>query len=114
MTLNKTTKQIGDQGEDSAEIFLVKQGYEVLERNYRYARNEIDLICLKKNLLVFVEVKFRKNASHGFAEDFVDDKKMERLRECAEHYMEQINWQKDIRFDVLAVTPNRIDHFKDV
>lgn len=114
MTGKKTTKEIGDQGEDRAEVFLLEQGYEVLERNYRHARNEIDLICLYENLLVFVEVKFRKGTSHGFAEDFVNDKKMDRLHECAEHYMEQINWQKDIRFDILSVMPSQIEHFKDV
>ena len=58
MALNKTNKQIGDDGEDRAEVFLLKKGYEVLERNYRFGRNEIDLICLNDNLLVFVEVKY--------------------------------------------------------
>ena len=58
MMLNK---KIGEWGERLAAEFLTKKGYEVIERNYRFSHGEIDLIVMKWELLVFVEVKARSD-----------------------------------------------------
>lgn len=106
----------GNRGEQIAADFLVKKGYEILERNYRYKHSEIDLIVKKTDLLVFVEVKTRSSTSFGEPEDFVDGKKSEKIFEGADHYIFQINWQQAIRFDIISVVMNaapEISHFED-
>ena len=54
-------QQKGKDGEDLAAVFLQQAGYEIVERNYRYKRSEIDLIVRKAGWLVFVEVKMRSS-----------------------------------------------------
>lgn len=97
------TKQQGDRGEYIASHFLEQKGFEILERNYRYKRAELDLICLKDNLLIFVEVKARTRKDYGMPEDAVNDHKITQLQAAAEDYIYAINWQKDIRFDIVSV-----------
>jgi len=101
-------KELGEQGELLASEYLVKNGYEILEKNYRYKKSEIDIIALKKNWLVFVEVKMRKNADYGYPEEFVDEKKEEMVQLGAVNYMEEINWQGNVRYDIVAIIKKRI------
>ncbi|MEQ8238167.1 MAG: YraN family protein [Cyclobacteriaceae bacterium] len=105
---------LGKYGEDLAVSFLEKHGFEVIERNYRYKRNEIDLIgILNQRLLVFFEVKNRKNNRFGEPESFVSDKQQQRIKEAAEEYIYGINWMKDIRFDILTILDGHVTHFED-
>ena len=97
---NKT----GQVGEKIAARFLSQKGYIILVRNYRYKRAEVDLIAQINNLLVFVEVKTRSTDIHGYPEEFVSRRKIALFQEAAEEYICQINWQHDIRFDIIAVT----------
>ncbi len=96
-------KQKGDVGENIAEEILLKSGYEILERNYRFKRAEIDLICLKPPLLVFVEVKSLNSSQYGYPEERVNYGKVKMVLEAAEHYIFAINWRKDVRFDILSI-----------
>ena len=113
-----TTKMIGDYGEELACAFLKTHQYAILEQNFRFRRGEIDIICQKENTLVFVEVKFRKSSNFGFPEDVVGDTKIALIQLVAEHYLELIDWKKDIRFDIISIIGNNtktdIKHFKDV
>lgn len=104
----------GKYGEDRAVSYLRQLGFEILERNYRFKRSEIDLIALWQNeLLVFVEVKNRKNSQFGEPESFVTTRQERKIKEAAEDYVYGINWTKDIRFDILAVQSEEVVHFKD-
>ncbi len=106
----------GQSGEDLAARFLEANGYQIIERNYRYRRAEVDLIAQKEQLLIFVEVKTRKNNNFGNPEDFVDHRKAAHIIAAADHYVHQHNWQGDIRFDIIAIlTKPRLDiqHMQD-
>lgn len=109
--------QTGSQGENAAAEYLVKKGYEVLERNYRYRRAEVDLIVRKKNWLVFVEVKTRTGNAFGFPEEFVNREKEENILSAAEEYMYKIDWQGNVRYDIVSVLWTGVDreiaHFED-
>ena len=109
------SKAKGKYGEELAERFLLKQGFEILEKNYRHKRSEIDLIGLKDNeLLVFFEVKFRSSSDFGDPETFVSDTQIKKIKEAADDYIHGINWQKDIRFDIISIDQNdQIEHFED-
>ncbi len=107
----------GNDGEIRAAAFLEEKGYQVMERNYRYKRSEIDLIVKKGDWLVFVEVKTRASSAYGFPEEFVDEKKEVKILEGADHYLAESNWQGKVRYDIVAISIVRgsyeIAHFED-
>jgi putative endonuclease len=96
------------------------QGYEILTRNFRFHKNEIDIIAKDGKYLVFVEVKARRNRVFGEPEDAVDYMKMHNLRAAINHYVKFKNIRLDIRFDIITVvgTPYmgqaEITHIEDV
>lgn len=95
--------ETGKKGEAIAAEFLVSQGFQVLETNWRHRRLEVDLICKEGDVLVFVEVKTRSTDFFGLPEEFVDKKKEELLARAAVEYIHQVNHDWAIRFDVVAV-----------
>ena len=106
----------GKIGEERAAKYLEQKGFEIVEQNYRYGRGEIDIIGLKNNnLLVFVEVKMRSGDTFGNPEDFVSNAQQELIMVAAENYIHAINWQGDIRFDIMAIdgSNNEMKHIED-
>jgi putative endonuclease len=107
----------GKEGETLAAEFLVNKGFEIIERNYRYKRAEIDLIVKKNNWLIFVEVKMRSSDAYGYPENFVDYKKVKNVTDGAEEYTYRKNWQGNVRFDVVSIREQRgereIVHIED-
>lgn len=110
--------QTGLIGENIAIQYLRSNAYVVMERNWRYKRAEIDIIAMKNNELVFIEVKTRTNISFGPPEYFVTPKKELLIQEAAMQYMELINYDWEIRFDIISIVLwagrlMRLDHFED-
>jgi putative endonuclease len=108
----------GQRGESLAADYLQKQGYTILHRNYRYKRSEIDIIAVKDGLLIFVEVKTRTTDVFGFPEEAVNRRKERILLNAAEVFIHWRKWEKDIRFDIIAITlsatlPPFIHHIED-
>jgi putative endonuclease len=93
----------GKEGEEMAARFLIEKGFEIVERNYRYKRSEIDLIVKKDKWLVFVEVKLRSSDLYGYPEDFVDYKKAKNIIDGAEQYTYDNNWQGNVRYDIVSI-----------
>ncbi len=110
----KTTAESGKEGEKRAAEFLLSKGWKILAQNYRHKHGELDIIGLDKGILVFVEVKFRKNNNFGYPEDFVNNHKISMVRKTAMNFMAKENWQKDIRFDIISITGEECpEHFED-
>lgn len=108
--------EFGRWGEGKAESSLLKKGYEIIERNYRMGRGEIDLICRDGETIVFVEVKARGGKEFGPPEAAIDKRKRQQLIKLAKRYLAKKNlWGKvDSRFDVIAVDYERgIVHIED-
>ncbi|MFC6996324.1 YraN family protein [Rufibacter roseus] len=109
--------RLGQQGEDAAEAYLRAKGYQVLSRNYRYRRAEVDLIAVKDKILVLVEVKTRSTHYFGYPEEAVTPAKEELLLMAADNYIEETNWQHDVRFDIISILWQKsgpmIWHFED-
>jgi putative endonuclease len=108
----------GKWGEDLAASYLVQSGLEIVERNWRYKRAEIDLIAREAGILVFVEVKTRSYTSFGQPEAMVDGTKKRYLIDAAMAYMRSIGYEWEIRFDIVAIVGDpekgsRINHFRD-
>ena len=113
-----TRKKLGEQGEALAQAYLLKKNYEILETNWRYSRAEIDLIVRKDNILIFVEVKTRTDDYWGEPASFVNWKKEDLMITAASAYMEQINHEWEIRFDIVGILwrsdkDYEIKHYED-
>ncbi|MCK9425446.1 MAG: YraN family protein [Ignavibacteriaceae bacterium] len=99
-----STKEKGKEGEDLAVSFLVEKGFEIIERNYRYGKGELDIIARDKEFLVFVEVKSRESLEYGKPEEAITKRKMSQVRKITEAYLaEKDIREENIRFDVVAI-----------
>lgn len=93
----------GILGENAAIEYLSKHGYEILHRNYKTKISETDIIAKDGDVLCFIEVKTRKNKKFGYASDFVDYKKREKMILAARSYLASKRCENDVRFDVVEV-----------
>lgn len=110
----QNNSQTGEKGELLAQEFLKKKNYTILFTNWRHKHAEIDIIAQDGTVIVFVEVKARKNNAFGHPESFVDKHKMKKMHEAADAYIEQTDWQGELRFDIIAIENGRdITHFED-
>ncbi|WP_208425265.1 MULTISPECIES: YraN family protein [Salinibacter] len=101
-----TTNDIGDRGEEIAAAHLDEAGYEILARNYRHGRNEVDLVCRGTDAeeYVFVEVKTRSGTGFGAPEASITAKKRAALQHVARGYLHEHGAEgAPARFDVVAV-----------
>jgi putative endonuclease len=97
-------RSLGDRGEDLAATYLKKQGYKILERNYRTPLGEIDLIAQHQGVLVFIEVKTRTSARFGAGQEAVHFGKQSRYRKLADYYLKQKRLGEiAVRFDVVGI-----------
>jgi len=95
----------GENAEENALQFLLKQGLSAVCRNYRCKQGEIDLIMWHGTALVIVEVRYRKNAKYGSALETVTVKKQSRIIAATCHYLKANKLTNQaIRFDVVAIT----------
>ena len=93
----------GKWGEDLAVAYLEKKGYTIVERDWKSGRRDIDIIALDDDVVVFVEVKTRRNRLYGEPEDAVDYHKLQNLQQAISHYVKFRNIRQDIRFDIISV-----------
>lgn len=99
---------IGKWGENQAEEFLVRKGYEIVDKNYRTPEGEIDLICQHDGDLVFVEVKTRSNTNMGYPEEAVTAEKWSHLVSTAELYLaDHPDTNQNWRVDIIAIIGSR-------
>lgn len=94
---------LGKWGERLAAEALRKQGWKLVETNYRCRMGEIDLIVSNQKYLVFVEVKLRKNSRFGQAAEAVTPEKQRKLRAAAELYLAEHPTGLQPRFDVAEI-----------
>ncbi len=111
-------KKIGDYGENISEDYLIRKGYNILERNYRTKIGEIDIIAQIDNTMAFIEVKTRRSTSYGLPREAVNYRKQRTLYKLAQQYIQyrRIN-DMDFRFDVIEVLMRKdkfeINHIED-
>ncbi len=113
-------RSLGQFGEEQAARYLRRRFYSIVERNYRCRLGEIDLIVRRGGILAFVEVKLRKDDTHGEAREFVTARKQQRVIAAAEQWLSQHETALQPRFDVIEVYapkgengPVKIRHIED-
>lgn len=84
-----STKDIGNSGEIRAAKFLEGLGYRIIDRNWHCRFGEIDLVALKGDAVVFVEVKTRANRVFGLPEEAVTQRKLRHIRKTIDFYVAQ-------------------------
>lgn len=105
-----SSKRTGLYYETQAAVFLEKQGYQILERNFRCPAGEIDLIAKEGEYLCFVEVKYRSERETGTPEEAVDARKQKRISRAALYYLmkQGLGDTTPCRFDVVGIRPDGI------
>lgn len=95
--------QLGKKGEKLAVDFLLDKGYDIVERNYRYDKAEVDIIAQKGQTLAIVEVKTRSTSDFGDPQDFLKPKQIQRIVKAVNEYVLVNNLDVEIRFDIIAI-----------
>ena len=101
---NNTQK--GTAGEEIAVAHLLRQGYEIIAKNWRHQHLEIDIIACINTTLVIVEVKLRASNAFGAPEEFVTKAKQKKLIKAADFYIKENNVVFETRFDVISIIQN--------
>ena len=109
--------ELGKKGEQLAVNFLVENSYEIVERNYRFDKSEVDIIAQKDDVLAIIEVKTRSTNDFGNPQDFVKPKQIQRLVKAVNEYVIENDLDVEVRFDIIAIVKNgnsfEIEHLKD-
>ncbi|NER12941.1 YraN family protein [Leptobacterium flavescens] len=95
--------ELGRKGEELACDYLSRKGYEIVCRNYRFEKAEIDIIAKKGGILSVVEVKARSGIDFGRPEDSVSKKKIALLVKAANQYVVENKLDVEVRFDIISV-----------
>ncbi|SHK11878.1 YraN family protein [Tepidibacter formicigenes] len=97
-------REKGILGENIASEYLIKNNFNILQRNYRTKYGEIDLIASKDNKIIFVEVKSRNSLDYGYPSEAVNYKKQNKIISTAKYYILSNNINNNnFRFDVIEV-----------
>lgn len=109
--------RLGTKGELIAREFLQKQGYKILETNWRFGKKEIDIIAQDGDTLVIVEVKTRTDDYFGLPWEAVSNRKIRFLVHAAEGYILKYKFNNETRFDIVSIVYKdgkfQLEHIKD-
>ena len=104
----------GKKGEIKAVLFLKKDGYKILETNFKNKIGEFDIIAEKDGVIVFMEVKNRSTYRFGRPIEAVDFRKQNKIKKVAEIYLMIKNkYYNDVRFDVVEVSNDNLEHIEN-
>ena len=108
-------RRTGGCYEAAAAAYLEKQGLVILRKNYRCRSGEIDLIARDGRYLVFIEVKYRRNAAYGTPAEAVNLRKQQKICKVADYYRmkHRVSDGQACRFDVVAIQGRNIRLVRD-
>jgi len=112
--------EVGKIGEELAKKFLEKQGYKIIEQNYRTKYAEIDLVTRKGKDLIFVEVRTKVGETFGAPEDTINKNKMRKLWGNATAYATFKKWDGPSRIDAICIvlkpdySVERLNHYENI
>lgn len=109
--------ELGKEGEDLAVAHLLKHGYKIVARNFRYQKAEVDIIARKKDVLAVIEVKTRSTPDFGDPQNFVKQKQINSLVKAIDYFVNEHRLDVNVRFDIVAIIRNKagtkIEHLED-
>ncbi|KJD31220.1 hypothetical protein PK35_15385 [Tamlana nanhaiensis] len=109
--------ELGKKGEQLAVDFLIENNYDIIERNYRFDKAEVDIIAQKEDTLAIIEVKTRSTIDFGNPQDFVKPKQIKNLVKAVDEYVTVNGLDLEVRFDIIAIVKEgkqyNIEHLED-
>ncbi len=109
--------ELGKKGEQLAIDYLIKKGYTIRDKNWRFQKAEVDIIAQKGDLLAVVEVKTRSTDYFGNPQDFVNPKKIKLLVTAINEYVISKDLDVEVRFDIIGIIKTKketkIEHLED-
>lgn len=108
----------GNLAENLAADFLTSKGYQIIARNFRYQKAEIDLIAEFENQIIIIEVKARSTNIFMEPHEAVTKTKIKSIVKCADFFLTENNRGEEARFDIITVLPDesgrlQITHIED-
>lgn len=107
---------LGQKGEDLAVDHLKKAGFKILFRNWKWGKNEIDIIAENKDFIIFVEVKTRTIDFQMHPLSAINREKQKSIVRAANGYLQKFSIDKEGRFDIITVIKSvesyQIDHLE--
>lgn len=114
----KQTSHLGQKGEDMACSYLENKGFVLVQKNFRCRKGEVDLIMKDGEILVFIEVKYRRSLHFGSPFEAIDIKKQEKLLDVSRYYLYTQAYKGPLRFDAVGIQKHanghRIEHLTDI
>lgn len=117
---SKSTREIGEEGEELAVAYLESKGYTILEQNYHFEHAEVDIVAYDNGVsIVFAEVKKRSTNRYGEPEEYIDDEKKKHIYHAAEAWLYERKMDgAPVRFDVISIIQQgnespEIKHFEN-
>ena len=108
---------LGRRGEDIAANYLQNKGYQILKRNFRHRKAEIDIIARKNGIVAMIEVKTRNQSFYEGLSDSISKKKRNLLVMAADHYILTNSMDFEVRFDIITLIKGQegytIEHIPD-
>ena len=98
-----STVKVGNQAEQAAAEFLVREGFVVLERNYRRPHCEIDIVAEQDKVIYFVEVKDRLTDHFGAGMDYIASQKLHHMQRAAETWVAEHRWRGEYTLSAIEV-----------
>lgn len=109
--------ELGKAGEALAERVLITKGHDILERNYRHGKGELDIISMHSDMIVFTEVKTRHSNALMEPQRAVNHSKQRQIIKMANAYLLERNIDREVRFDIVSVVLNtqspKIEHIEN-
>ena len=117
----KGKRGTGERYEHKVCQYLVKKKYHIIEKNFRFKYFEIDIIAIKDKIILFAEVKYRKNKQDFRVYSIISKRQQKNIRQCAEAFLHFNPKYSEYfgRFDIFLVTINggindiKIEHFEN-
>jgi putative endonuclease len=109
--------ELGKKGEELAVEFLLKKGYKIVSRNFKFQKTEVDIIARKGKTLAIIEVKTRSTPDFGDPQEFVKAKQIQNLVKAVDYFVDEHDLDVEVRFDIVAIIKNkagtRLEHLED-
>lgn len=100
--------ELGRKGEDMAAAMLINKGYKILDRNYRFRKLELDIVCLHNDMLIVVEVKTRTTRKLGNPEQITRAKQKQVIK-AANFYIDEKGYDLPVRLDTVGIIINQYE-----
>ncbi len=110
----KTTKFIGDYGEDKACDYLLSRGFTIIDRNWRTRYCEIDIVARKNECVYLVEVKTRSTSTFGSGLEYITSKKIKQMKFAAELWVQHNDWNGGYQLSAVSITDDDIEFLENL